>query len=99
MTKDQYKQKKKEIEDEARVYMTNLQYMYANANNPYKRGDRFTDHMGSIIIESWELVRATGYDEFPSLRYFGTNLRKDGKPSKVEPTRHAWQMNDINLKK
>jgi len=33
---------------------TALNIEYANANNPYAIGDVFTDHMGSIRIESIE---------------------------------------------
>ena len=65
---------------------------YCNANNPYKIGDKFTDHAGTIIIEK------IGYSNYtsPCCTYFGVELKKDGNPRKDGSKRIAFQFNDIN---
>lgn len=65
---------------------------YCDANNPYKVGDIFTDHIGSIKIEK------IMYDYSLSLCcvYFGSELKKDGTPRKDGNKRNAWQTNSIS---
>ena len=67
-----------------------LKSLYCNYNNPYKVGDVFTDHIGSIIIESIS-------DHFtgnPCCVYYGVELKKDGTPRKDGSKRHAYQSNE-----
>ena len=64
---------------------------FCDANNPYKIGDTFTDHIGSIKVE---LIKYT-FGNKPCCVYFGTELKKDGTPRKDGNKRQAWQTNDI----
>lgn len=64
---------------------------YCDRNNPYKMGDVFTDHIGSIIIES---IKYYPIDK-PCCIYYGTELKKDGTPRKDGSKRQAWQSNEI----
>jgi len=66
---------------------------YCNANNPYKVGDKFTDHVGTIIVES---IRYS-YGSNPCCVYFGIELKKDGTPRKDNNKRQAWQSNDVSV--
>jgi hypothetical protein len=63
---------------------------YCIANNPYKVGDVFTDHMGSIKIESITFsIRSM------CCVYFGPELKKDGTIKKSWTMRSAWQSNEV----
>jgi len=64
---------------------------YCDDNNPYKEGDKFTDHIGSIIIEG---IRYS-FGENPCCVYYGVELKKDGTPRKSNSKRRAWQINDV----
>lgn len=70
------------------VYL--LKIAYCNLNNPYKVGDIFTDHIGSIVIEN---IKPYCSDE-PCCVYYGTELKKDGTPRKDGSKRQAWQSNE-----
>ena len=70
---------------------------YCDANNPYKIGDKFTDHNGTILIES--IKYNIDYMIKPCCIYFGRELKKDGKLKKNMAKRNAWQLNDIKLQK
>jgi hypothetical protein len=63
---------------------------YCLANNPYKVGDVFTDHLGSILIE---YIKFSIYDK--CCAYNGVELTKKGEPNKRGTRRNAWQKNDI----
>jgi hypothetical protein len=63
---------------------------YCIANNPYKVGDVFTDHMGSINIEK---ITYSVYSR--CCVYFGTELKKNGTPKKSGAVRCAWQFNEV----
>lgn len=71
---------------------------YCFANNPYKVGDIFEDHIGKILIKR---ISAVGfrYDMPPCCMYYGVSLTKKGEPAKLrDNTRYGWQHNDINKK-
>lgn len=64
---------------------------YCDANNPYKIGDKFTDHIGTILIESISYYWSTE----PCCVYFGLELKKDGTPKNNRNKRKAWQSNAL----
>jgi hypothetical protein len=64
---------------------------YCLANNPYKVGDVFTDHLGSILIDN---IKVYIYDK--CCIYYGVELTKKGEQNKRGTTRSALQTNDIN---
>jgi hypothetical protein len=66
---------------------------YAFANNPVKEGEKFTDHIGTIVVEKIEVT--TSLFGLPSCMYFGTVLRKDGTPTKKNEKRWAYQTNKL----
>ena len=63
---------------------------YCISNNPYKVGDVFTDHMGSIKIE-----KITYSAHSRCCVYFGPELKKDGTPKKNGAVRCAYQINEV----
>jgi hypothetical protein len=68
---------------------------YALSNNPYKVGDIFTDHNGSILIEQIKWTTNDFYNEPPCCTFYGVELKKDGTPKKSGTKRRAWQFNDV----
>ena len=65
---------------------------YCDANNPYKVGDKFTDPIGTIIIER---INYCWYFSTPCCRYFGIELKKNGSASKNGNKRTAYQSNEV----
>ena len=63
---------------------------YCIANNPYKIGDVFTDHFGSIKIEE---IRYSINSR--CCVYYGIELKKDGTPKKSGAKSTAWQSNEV----
>jgi len=85
------------LEKEFDLKKDNLIKKYCDANNPYKVGDKFTDHMGTILIEKILYYTSTSFQFcLPCCVYFGTELKKDGTPKKNGAKRRASQSNDIN---
>jgi hypothetical protein len=94
MTKDEYKSKLNELAKLYQNMKNELAKQYCIENNHYNIGDKFTDHIGSIIIEKIEYQHTS--IGMPCCVYYGTELKKDGTPKKNNPKRYAWQSNDIN---
>lgn len=67
---------------------------FCDKNNPYKIGDIFTDHIGSIKIERIKYSFSLHWRK-PCCVYHGIELKKDLTPTKKLKTREAWQTNDI----
>ena len=93
MNKDTLTKKLTELQQVYDLRKRELLIQYCNANNSYKVGDKFTDHIGSIIIER---IRYSFGDSLsnPCCVYFGAELKKDGTPKKSNDKRQAWQNND-----
>lgn len=94
MNRDQFEIESIKIEQEFKNKKEKLIREFCDANNPYRVGDKFTDHVGSIIIEKIRYsIDSTG---MPSCVYSGVELKKDGSRKKNDPKRSACQFNDIN---
>jgi hypothetical protein len=88
----------RELEQEFEQKKRNTIKEYCDVNNPYKIGDKFTDHIGTILIESIHYKHDIGIFGPPCCVYIGAELKKDGTPKKNGNKRKAWQSNDVNLK-
>jgi len=95
MNKQELEHKLKELEQEYVLKKKEVMRQFCDDNNPYKVGDKFTDHIGTIIIE--KIRYSYTVRETPSCIYFGTELKKDGKPKKNNDKRNAWQSNDVSV--
>ena len=91
MDKETLKQKITQLQQEFELKKKEVMQQYCDANNPYKEGDKFTDHIGTIIVEK---IRYSCGDK-PCCVYFGAELNKDGTPRKDNNKRQAWQSNDV----
>lgn len=69
-----------------RINIDNVHKKYAAANNPYKVGDEFTDHIGTIVIKS--IFYDTSAISGSACVYEGNILNKSGKLS--NKIRKAW---------
>lgn len=87
--------KEQEINDRLNLEITRLRKQYCDANNPYKIGDTFTDHIGSIKIEKIKYDFYPFGGSTPCCIYFGVELLKNGTPNKRGNKRMAWQSNEI----
>jgi len=90
MTKEEYVKNQKELEIEYSKSKEELMKEFVRSNDPYKIGDKVTDHIGTIIIESKKYD--WGYT-CPCAVYFGIELKKDGTPNKKMTKRNLWQSN------
>ena len=94
MTKEEYKLSLLKIEAEKDKKVKELREIYAFSNNKVATGDIFTDHIGSIKVETIKLTMGR-YDGFPECVYFGTMLKKDLTQFKSGEKRNAWQSNAV----
>ena len=89
MTYENYKEQLAKIEAYTLHKKSELIIAYCDANNPYKIGDIFEDHIGKIEIKK---IR---YSTKPLCCYYkGNVLNKNGTPSKKIKERVAYQSND-----
>lgn len=94
MKKEELDSKLSQLEQEYSLNKKKLIREFCDANNPYKVGDIFTDHIGSIRIEKIKYSFSL-YREKPCCVYYGVELKKDLTPKKIQTNREAWQSNDI----
>lgn len=88
MNKQELKHKLNKLQQEYGLKKKEVMKKFCDANNPYQVGDKFTDHIGTIIIEKIRYsYTATGT---PRCIYFGTDLNNNDK-------RYAWQSNDVSV--
>ena len=87
----EYEDKLKELKVEFEQKKERLIKEYVDANNPYKIGDKVTDHANSIIIEKIKYhISLTG---IPCAVYYGPELKKDGTPKKNGNKTYVYQIN------
>jgi hypothetical protein len=94
MTYEEYQEKLKALVEDFNQSKSQLMKQFVIANNPYKPGDKVTDHNGTILIE--KMGFACGYSgDAPCATYDGVELNKDGTPNKKGKKRRVWQSNLI----
>ena len=92
MNREELNQRLDELEIQFQENRTKEIMLYCLENNNYKVGDKFTDHIGSIIIEKINYSTSS----FCCV-YYGIELKKDGTPRKDGSKRQVWQSNEIKL--
>jgi len=96
MTEVEYEQELEALNAEHKRKCNNLMATFALSNNTVMKGDKFTDHIGTIIVEDIK-INVSRY-ELPSCIYFGLVLKKDGTPKKDGEKRWAYQTNKLKDK-
>ena len=91
MEYQEYEDRLRELKFEFELKKTKLIKEYVDANNPYKIGDKVTDHVCSIIIE--KIKYHMSLSGFPCAVYYGPELKKDGTPKKNGNKTYVYQSN------
>lgn len=95
MTKEEYQDRRNQLELEYYKKKKDLANEYAKSNVPHKVGDVVEDHFGKIKIERIKFIW-TANDELDYL-YYGLELKKDGTPRKKQTGRSVYQSNIDNM--
>lgn len=92
-SKEDFQKKLIKIDFDAREKKKKAIIEYCNANNPYKVGDIFQDHIGKILIEKIEYNVSTLIYDYCCI-YYGVELKADGTARKDRKKRYAYQSNE-----
>jgi hypothetical protein len=96
MTFEDYQSKVKQLESDFEALKTDYMRDFVIANNPYKKGDIVTDHIGTIKIESMRFSWG-GLGRQPCAIYYGVELKKNGEPKKNGNKRDVYQSNVLSI--
>jgi hypothetical protein len=91
MKYEDYLKQKEELTLEFEGKKLDLMIKFVKENNPYKIGDKITDHIGTILIE--KIGMGISLSNIPCATYTGVELKKDGTPKKQRNIRHVWLCN------
>ncbi len=92
MTREKYDLALNELSTEYDKKRREINRQYAFAHNPYKIGDRITDHVATIEIQKIQaVVHLSG--SLPSCVYTGIQYNKDGTVSKKQDHNTIYQSN------
>jgi hypothetical protein len=94
MTKEEYKSKLIEINNDSELKLKSLAKEYALSNNPYKIGDIVTDHIKTVKIEKIQFTLGQ-FQSPPECVYTGIELTKKGEPNKNGNKNSVYQSNII----
>lgn len=95
MIYEEYKQKLEELEIEYKNKKNALGREFAMSNNPYKVGDILQDHYQIIRVDSISYSIIHG---IPECVYYGTQLKKDLKPKKIQENSPCMFQSNVKLK-
>lgn len=93
MTKDEFNLALNEASEAYKKRKREIYREYAFSNNPYKVGDKITDHAATIEIKGFKVY--VGYDGIPECVYNGIQFNKDGKVNKKQDHNTIHQSNII----
>lgn len=91
MEVEEYKEKLKQIRDEALQKEKDLNREFAKSNRKYSIGDIISDSGCTIKIEKYGIDFDSS--RLPVIYYLGTLLKKDLTPMKKPTTRSVWPSN------
>lgn len=94
MNQEQLNDLLKKADEDCKKQKNQLIRFFCDANNPYKIGDTFTDHIGSIKIQ--KIGYSVSFGKY-CCTYDGVVLKKDGAETKSKEVRTAWQSNEIKV--
>ena len=95
MTKKEYKEQLRALEADYEKKKRELDLTFAKRNNPVRIGDKVRSHFMYILVE--KMVLCKPFDSPPCVRYFGTELKKDGTPKKSGKKEYIGQINVIEI--
>ena len=92
MELEDYKEKLRKLHTQLRLDQNALIKKFVDENNPYKIGDKVTDHIGSVRFDKLQYT-VTGSGNIPTPIYIGIELKKDGTPKKRVVVRNVYGSN------
>ena len=98
MTTKEYDEQLRALEADYEKKKRELDLTFAKRNNPVRIGDKVRFYSMYILVEKMVLCKPLG--SYPCVRYFGTELKKDGTPKKSGKKNDIAQINvtEINGK-
>jgi hypothetical protein len=90
MDKQEYIEKLKAIDDDAKKAKAAISKEFAMSNNPVKLGDIISDHASTIVVDHIGLGYSCG---MPECVYRGVALTKKLVPKKNGSSEKIWQSN------
>ncbi len=93
MKKDDYTHRKRMLIEKHKDELFQLAKRYALANSSVKIRDMFTDHIGTVKVETIKIYTGNHFNDFPSCVYYGPCYTKSGNPFKSGEKRGAYQIN------
>lgn len=91
MTKKEYEEQLASLQKDYEKKERELALAFAKSNNPVRVGDKVRSHDIYILVEKMVLFRALYCS--PCVKYFGTELKKDGTPKKSGKKGNVLQSN------
>jgi len=82
MTKEEYNEEMKKIDNVMNNMRNQVRKHYAFANNPYKVGQIIEDHYQRILIEKIEMNYCILALPYPECKYWGLKLTKQNRSFK-----------------
>lgn len=96
MTKQEFENKPKELNQEFEAKRQLVYRQYAQDNNPVKVGDIIQDHIGKGIVT--RIAVYCGWHDLPECKYMVEILNKDNsKTKRAEKERWIYQSNIKNI--
>jgi hypothetical protein len=92
MTKEEHREIEKQIEVEANKKKRELNVRYAMELNTYSKGDKVTDHIGTVLIDEIRVSNGS-LGGMPCCVYYGLELKKNGEPRKDKSRRGVYGSN------
>ena len=93
MEYQEYEDRLRELEVEFEQKKMKLVKEYVDANNPYKIGDKVTDHYQDVSIIIEKIKYHISLHGNPSAVYYGSEFKKDGTPKKNGNKIYVYQIN------
>jgi len=93
MTKEEYDEEMKKIDNVMNNMRNQVRKHYAFANNSYKVGQIIEDHYQRILIEKIEMHYCTLASPYPECEYWGLKLTKQNRPFKNGEKNWMFQSN------
>ena len=93
MEYQEYEDRLIELKVEFELKKTKLVKEYVDSNNPYKIGDKVTDHYQNVSIRIEKIKYHISLSGFPCAVYYGPELKKDGTPKKNGNKMYVYQCN------
>ena len=98
MQYQEYEDRLRELKVEFEQKKSKLIKEYVDANNPYKIGDKVTDHYQNVSIRIEKIDYHLSLYGTPCAVYYGPELKKDGTPKKNGNKMYVYQSNLKTIK-